>query len=176
MRYHWRTVLKDSLWVDFEIARAEKNATGSATRRATRDSGNERLILEDAIHLGGGFIEQGFGLSFAEQDAYDGLSEGGGQLVRLGMEIGRRHRLREHRLRGLVIRPRLHIVAFEVRRPDRKYSLHLMMVHVVRGIADEPHELPRHLLVRTVLVDEIRPREQRARARACLLARQCVHL
>jgi hypothetical protein len=39
---------------------------------------NGPLVLEYAIHLGGSFVQQGLRLSFAEQDAYDGIAEGGG--------------------------------------------------------------------------------------------------
>src|SRR5207249_255258 len=41
---------------------------------------------------------------------------------------------------------------------------------------DEPHELPRRLLVRAVLVNQVSPGEQGARTGAGLLTRQCVHL
>ena len=50
------------------------------------------------------------------------------------------------------------------------------MFQVVLGIADEPVELPRHLLVRAVLVNQVRPGEQGTRTGAGLLTRQCVHL
>ena len=50
------------------------------------------------------------------------------------------------------------------------------MLHVVLGVADEAHELPRRLLVRAVLIDQVRPRKQGPCAGAGLLARQCVDL
>ena len=115
-------------------------------------------------------------LSLAEQHADDGFAERGGQLVRFRVEVGRRHLLRQHVLRGLIVGPRFHVFAIEVRRPDREDPLHLMMIHVVLRIADEPHELPRHLLVRAVLVDEVRPGEQGSGAGANLFARQRVDL
>ncbi len=92
------------------------------------------------------------------------------------MEIGGRHLLGEHVLRGLIVGPRLYVRRVEVRRPDGEYPLQLVMLHVVLGIADEFHELPRHLLVRAVLVDQVRPGEQRAGTGARLLARQRVDL
>src|SRR5262245_39302482 len=96
-------------------------------------------ILEDAIHLSRRFVEQGFGLPLAEQNANDGLAERGGQLVRFRMEVSGRDWLGEHGLGGLIVGPRLHVVALEVGRPDRKYPLHLVVIHVVLGIADESH-------------------------------------
>src|SRR5437763_7384640 len=113
MRSHWRMVVANP----DEISSRGTQTAGGPLRRATSDyflcggvpassSCNELLVLEDAIHLGCRFVQQGLRLSFAEQDAYDRVAEGGGQLVRFRMEVGRRHRLREHVFGGLVVGPR----------------------------------------------------------------------
>src|SRR5215510_12767366 len=80
----------------------------SGRRSLPRD---EASVLQDAIHLRGRIVQQGFGLSFAEQDADNRFTESGGELVRFRMKVGRRNRLREHRFRRLIVGPRLNVVA-----------------------------------------------------------------
>src|SRR4030095_8342470 len=122
MRYHWRMMLGLELPMRTcpagnltgEVGSPGIEACANGYRRSSTFI--QPLLLEDAVHLGGAFVEQRLGVSLAEQATDDGLAECDRQLVRFRMEVRGRHRLREHGFGGLMIGQGLHVAPSEVRR------------------------------------------------------------